>query len=358
MVSLVERSEIHSAGFNAIRIGIASPEQIRGWSHGQVTKPETINYRTLRPEKDGLFCERIFGPTKDFECFCGKYKKVRYKGLFCDRCGVEVTRSKVRRERMGHIVLAAPVAHIWFSKGIPSRLGMWLELSPRNLEIVLYFAQYIIIRVNEEERTDAIRQLKVDLDQTLAMNAAARDEGVQGIYNVFEETLQPSGSISIEKYDIPAGATVVVQEQQSFGKDQVLAQFPQESEKADGGTDVEIGEILASTDASGDVAVVLQIEESSITIAWVDQEAVAQAVDASKAVRQAIQDAGQQDQQDIQEYEFELSGLESVTPLQLLPESRYREMRIRYPGVVTAGMGAEAILDILGEKDLETLLVD
>ena len=116
--------------FNAIRISLASPEQIRTWSYGEVTKPETINYRTLRPEKDGLFCERIFGPTKDWECYCGKYKKIRYKGVICDRCGVEVARSKVRRERMGHINLAAPVAHIWFSKGTPSRLGLLLDLSP------------------------------------------------------------------------------------------------------------------------------------------------------------------------------------------------------------------------------------
>jgi len=130
--------------FNAIRIALASPEQIGTWSYGEVTKPETINYRTLRPEKDGLFCERIFGPTKDWECYCGKYKKIRYKGVICDRCGVEVARSKVRRERMGHIALAAPVAHIWFSKGIPSRLGLLLDMSPRNLERVLYFAQYLV----------------------------------------------------------------------------------------------------------------------------------------------------------------------------------------------------------------------
>ena len=136
--------------FNAVKIGIASPEQILNWSYGEVTKPETINYRTLRPEKDGLFCEKIFGPTKDWECYCGKYKKLRYKGVICDRCGVEVTRSKVRRERMGHIKLAAPVAHIWFAKGSPTRLGLLLDISPRNLERVLYFAQYIITSIDQE----------------------------------------------------------------------------------------------------------------------------------------------------------------------------------------------------------------
>mgnify|MGYP002563568720 CR=1 FL=1 len=133
------------AEFDAIQIGIASPEQIREWSYGEVKKPETINYRTLKPERDGLFCERIFGPTKDWECHCGKYKRIRYKGKICDRCGVEVTRSKVRRERMGHIELAAPVSHIWYFKGIPSRMGLILDISPRLLEQVLYFASYIVV---------------------------------------------------------------------------------------------------------------------------------------------------------------------------------------------------------------------
>ena len=130
--------------FDSIKIGLASPEQIRAWSYGEVKKPETINYRTLKPERDGLFCERIFGPTKDWECHCGKYKRIRFKGKVCDRCGVEVTRSKVRRERMGHIELAAPVSHIWYFKGIPSRISLMLDISPRNLEKVLYFASYIV----------------------------------------------------------------------------------------------------------------------------------------------------------------------------------------------------------------------
>ncbi|MCR5675517.1 MAG: DNA-directed RNA polymerase subunit beta' [Lachnospiraceae bacterium] len=137
--------------FDAIRIGLASPEKIREWSHGEVTKPETINYRTLKPERDGLFCERIFGPTKDWECHCGKYKKIRYKGVVCDRCGVEVTKSSVRRERMGHIELAAPVSHIWYFKGIPSRMGLILDLSPRVLEKVLYFASYIVLDPGETD---------------------------------------------------------------------------------------------------------------------------------------------------------------------------------------------------------------
>ena len=131
--------------FDAIKIGLASPEKILEWSHGEVTKPETINYRTLKPETDGLFCERIFGPSKDWECHCGKYKKIRYKGVICDKCGVEVTKASVRRERMGHIQLAAPVSHIWYFKGIPSRIGLMLDLSPRMLERVLYFASFIVL---------------------------------------------------------------------------------------------------------------------------------------------------------------------------------------------------------------------
>ena len=168
-----------TSDFNAIRISVASPEQIKSWSYGEVTKPETINYRTLRPEKDGLFCERIFGPTKDWECFCGKYKKIRYKGVICDRCGVEVARSKVRRERMAHIQLAAPVAHVWYSKGIPSRLGLLLDLSPRNLERVLYFAKYIITHVDEGLRSELIQSLKDSV--ALEEEAQAQIETVDGV---------------------------------------------------------------------------------------------------------------------------------------------------------------------------------
>ncbi len=146
--------------FSAIRISLASPDQIREWSKGEVTKPETINYRTLKPEKDGLFDERIFGPTKDWECYCGKYKRIRYKGIICDKCGVEVTRSKVRRERMGHIQLASPVSHIWYFKGTPSRLGILLDISPRNLERILYFALYIVTHVDEEARKRALAALE------------------------------------------------------------------------------------------------------------------------------------------------------------------------------------------------------
>jgi DNA-directed RNA polymerase subunit beta' len=184
-------SNIQEITYDAIKIGLASPEKIREWSKGEVRKPETINYRTLKPEKDGLFCERIFGPSKDWECHCGKYKKIRYKGVVCDRCGVEVTKASVRRERMGHIELAAPVSHIWYFKGIPSRMGLILDLSPRTLEKVLYFASYIVIDkgttdlqykqvLNEKERQEAIEKYGYNSFR-LGMGAEAIQELLQAI---------------------------------------------------------------------------------------------------------------------------------------------------------------------------------
>ena len=145
--------------FTGLKITLASPQIIKEWSYGEVTKPETINYRTLKPEKDGLFDERIFGPTKDWECYCGKYKRIRYRGIICDKCGVEVTQSKVRRERMGHITLAAPVAHVWFFKGAPSKLSLLLDMTPRSLESIIYFAQYLVLSINEEKREEVLATL-------------------------------------------------------------------------------------------------------------------------------------------------------------------------------------------------------
>lgn len=141
--------------FDGIRLKLASPDVIKQWSHGEVTKPETINYRTQKPEKDGLFCEKIFGPSKDWECYCGKYKKIRYKGIVCDKCGVEVTHSMVRRERMGHIELCSPTTHIWFLRGVPSRLGLVLDISVQSLEKVIYFASFIITKVDENLKSQA-----------------------------------------------------------------------------------------------------------------------------------------------------------------------------------------------------------
>ena len=165
--------------FDELRIGLASADDIRTWSYGEVKKPETINYRTLKPEKDGLFCEKIFGPTRDWECYCGKYKRVRFKGIICERCGVEVTRAKVRRERMGHIELAAPVTHIWYFKGVPSRLGYLLDLAPKDLEKVIYFAAYMITSVDEEGRHEALPSLEADLGVEKSKIAKRRDADIE-----------------------------------------------------------------------------------------------------------------------------------------------------------------------------------
>ncbi len=171
--------------FDSIRIGLASSKQIRDWSSGEVTKPETINYRTLKPERDGLFCERIFGPTKDWECYCGKYKRVRYKGIICERCGVEVTRQKVRRERMGHIDLAAPVSHIWFFKGVPSRIGYLLDIAPRELEKVLYFAASIVTAVDREKRQADLADLEDKVAGESERIYLDRDEALSGLDDRF-----------------------------------------------------------------------------------------------------------------------------------------------------------------------------
>src|SRR6201990_2124860 len=176
--------------FDAMRIGLASPEQIRACSFGEVKKPETINYRTLKPEKDGLFCERIFGPTKDWECYCGKYKRVRYKGIVCERCGVEVTRSKVRRERMGHVDLASPVSHIWFFKGVPSRIGYLIDMAPKELEKVLYFAASMVTWVDEEARDKDIGKLEKEVKKVVDSYEAEQQKRTQELNESLERRIK------------------------------------------------------------------------------------------------------------------------------------------------------------------------
>jgi DNA-directed RNA polymerase subunit beta' len=175
--------------FESLKVQIASPDVIRGWSFGEVTKPETINYRTLKAEKDGLFAENIFGPTKDFECFCGKYKRIRYRGVICDKCGVEVTQSKVRRERMGHITLSSPVAHIWFVKGAPSKLSLVLDLTMKNLEAVIYFASFLVIEIDEEEKKKALESLEKQLAQKQEESKANLDKAIEASEGTLKEKL-------------------------------------------------------------------------------------------------------------------------------------------------------------------------
>src|SRR5881394_1152663 len=187
--------------FDAIEIGLAASKQIRSWSSGEVTKPETINYRTLKPEKDGLFCERIFGPTKDWECYCGKYKRVRYKGIVCERCGVEVTRSKVRRERMGHVDLASPVSHIWFFKGVPSRIGYLIDMAPKELEKVLYFAASMITWVDVEAREKDVGKLEKEVKKVTDGYAAEQQKRTQELAESLERRVKYLEEGGQEKFD-------------------------------------------------------------------------------------------------------------------------------------------------------------
>jgi DNA-directed RNA polymerase subunit beta' len=195
--------------FDELRIGLATADEIRQWSHGEVKKPETINYRTLKPERDGLFCEKIFGPTRDWECYCGKYKRVRFKGIICERCGVEVTRSKVRRERMGHIELAAPVTHIWYFKGVPSRLGYLLDLAPKDLEKVIYFAAYMITHVDEEARHRDLPSLEGKIDVERKSMEQRRDADIEARAKKLEEdlaALEAEGAKADAKRKLKEGA--------------------------------------------------------------------------------------------------------------------------------------------------------
>jgi len=213
--------------FDAVRISLASPEQIRSWSYGEVTKPETINYRTLKPERDGLFCEKIFGPTKDFECYCGKYKKIRYKGVVCDKCGVEVIQARVRRERMGHIELACPVAHIWFAKGIPSRLGLLLNLSPRGLDRVLYFSHYIITSVDEEAHREAIKQLAENRLREIAERQEALEAKIAEMEQkqaTVEEVNQLRRTFAEERTQFEGSLYDELEQLKNLGKGRLLAE--------------------------------------------------------------------------------------------------------------------------------------
>src|SRR3989344_5842512 len=183
---------LDTTDFDSIVLRVASPDRIREWSYGEVTKPETINYRTGRSERNGLFDERIFGPEKDYECYCGKYRKIRYKGVVCDRCGVEVTKASVRRERMGHIKLATPCSHIWFLKGVPSRMGLLLDIPAQGLEKIIYFAAYVITSVNEEARQKALEEIETEFKQRTKGKTgedkeklkAARDRARQEVHSL------------------------------------------------------------------------------------------------------------------------------------------------------------------------------
>ncbi len=282
--------------FDRLRIGLASSEQIRQWSRGEVKKPETINYRTLKPEKDGLFCEKIFGPTKDWECYCGKYKRVRFKGIICERCGVEVTRAKVRRERMGHIELAAPVSHIWYFKGVPSRLGYLLDIAPKDLEKVLYFASYIITTVNEDDREADLDMLKGELDTDLA--------------NLEGEKAAEADSIEQER-------------------DRRVAVLKGEAEPDE-------GEIVDDAVPVADQIKRLETEAKR-DLSDLDEE--------FEDRRELLKDA--------------FDKFVKIAPKDLIAdETLFREMKVRYGNYFRGGMGAQAVKDLLERVNLDELAAE
>lgn len=357
--------------FNAIRISLASPEQILSWSYGEVTKPETINYRTLKPEKDGLFDERIFGPTKDFECYCGKYKRAKHKGIVCERCGVEVTRSKVRRERMGHIMLAAPVAHLWFFKGTPSRLGLLLDISPRSLERVLYFAQYIIIEVDEERKADLLAKIRAEFDQALearrqelaaaeaevnawrdaelnrlaaeleANNAEAerrRDETVR----ILEAEFAAARDLLREGLGRPAPAAVSFRGQALVGAGESVS----ESHLAELADAYRRELERAADEYRQDLERYRALYEAGV-------EQVLQEAGRRLGELQARFEAARAELEErLADKEDELRRLR---PRELLTEMEYAEFLEKYGDLFRAGMGAEAILEIVRRLDLDRL---
>ncbi len=360
-------------GIQKLRIGLASPEIIRSWSYGEVLEPETINYRRLRPEKDGLFCEAIFGPTRDYQCHCGKYKNIRYKGIVCDKCGVEVTRSAVRRERMGHIELAAPVAHLWFSRRIPSILGRLLDMSRRDLDRVLYFAQYIVTYVDEEARKRALEQL--DTRFTSGEGEVGEDfsEGIKSKETEREDRLKEleAQQHDVEtRYDeqIAADLEPVIKQGQRLEK--TLQESVDEAAKDDlifPETDVVIvkkGNKISTAHIANIQDVVKQrlteIEESLKEAKENELEHIK--LDVARVRAETSQEITQlRDNLDLaidsaqSEYKRLRDELLNMQPLIFLGEAEYRELRSRWGQVFQAEMGAEAFYDILKRLDLDAL---
>jgi len=360
----------------ALRINLASPETIRSWSYGEVLKPETINYRRLRPEKDGLFCEAIFGPSRDYQCYCGKYKNPRYKGIVCDKCGVEVTRSSVRRERMGHIDLATPVAHIWYTRRIPSYLGLLLDISRRNLDRVLYFAQYIVTFVDDDARQKALRRLMdeindSELEQANRINAQILEVKLGRDKKVAELQSRLKEIESKAEEQITSKLEPVIQEGQSLERQLTELSGKAAKKKIFFETaDVMIaekGEIIAPSHiASVQKAVKERLEEIEDEYKKqldMDREQLKMAIEQVKAEAEVSMDELRNQLEDQSTESHDLSGrmrdeLEELRPFTFLTESRYRELKSRWGQVFRADMGAEAFYDILRRIDLDKLSED
>lgn len=360
--------------FKSLRISLASPEKIRSWSYGEVTKPETINYRRLRPEKDGLFCEAIFGPTRDWQCYCGKYKNVRYKGIVCDKCGVEITRAAVRRERLGHIVLAAPVAHVWYTRRVPSYLGLLLNISRRNLDRVLYFAQYVITFVDEDARKRALKRLDEELEEaelrlgvenqtkidedTLEVREqiAAIEAKIESLHETYEDRLSAvsdevvSEAQLVEKRldnllneetseTITLGDVIIAEKGDKIGREHIVLVQEATTERLTS-RQKELEEEQESTEATLKRDVKLLNDEISIATDEIEDQMIVKLT----RLRQQAQSNHEQ--------------LESLSQMTFLNETDYRDLKVKFGNVFRASMGAEAFYEILKNMDLAKLSKD
>ncbi len=363
--------------FSALRISLASPDEMRSWSYGEVTKPETINYRRLRPEKDGLFCEAIFGPTRDWQCYCGKYKNVRYKGIVCDKCGVEVTRSSVRRERMGHIELAAPVAHVWYTRRVPSYMGMLVNISRRDLDRVLYFAQYIITGIDEEARQKALHRLEEELAQEqsrleketqaqidelereVAEKVAELEEGRQATHQALEEKLA-AATEGIVKEAQTLQMKIETRQGKAVRSDSPPLIFSPTEE-----TVVEAGEVIGREHL---VLLNRVVQEELSQIEGqirVEQDRVRISVEADiESLRHALEEEIKTLQpkltQEIEALRREADDdrtelMEDLAQMKLLDEAQYRALKAKWGQVFKSGMGAEAFYEILQAMDLDVM---
>ena len=359
--------------FSAIRIRLASPDQVRSWSYGEVAKPETINYRTLKPERDGLFCERIFGPTKDWECACGKYKRVRFRGIICDKCGVEVTRSRVRRERMGHIELAAPITHIWFLKGTPSRIGQVVDITPRDLEKIVYFASFIVSDLDEAARDGALGRADQDLaDRTEEIEESAALRLAEENRRLDEQTEQLDEQLSdeLKRLDVESQASVESINKETAGVRNLLAVVGQRKLEDDAklswrndpfvsAGDVPSADALTQLDTAAEAAI------ADVTVRFeAEKSGTRDRFNATKAVerRESEQAVARIEEEQALEvgdardfYEQRRKDLGTLELHQLLSEPRYQQLSHTCGDVFEAGIGAEAVRDLIANVDLDEL---
>ncbi|MCY3917733.1 MAG: DNA-directed RNA polymerase subunit beta' [Chloroflexi bacterium] len=359
--------------FSALRISLASPEQVRSWSYGEVTKPETINYRRLRPEMDGLFCERIFGPTRDWQCYCGKYKNIRYRGIICDKCGVEVTRSSVRRERMGHIELAAPVAHVWYTRRVPSYLGLLLDVSRRNLDRVLYFAQYVVTTVDEDARGKAVARIEKELqtkEQELAGEVEEQMSEIRGNRDQIAEEFDTKVVEIRQHYD-----TELARLSDEVMNEAQVAQTQVENLLGQGATaEIALGAASSVVVAQGETVSNDHISRIQTLVndylSGLQGETDALVQEEIQKISGAIDSANVDVDSTMNEHlkeleermlvlrasaEKQISELDELHVLQFLSESRYRELKSKFGNVFQANMGAEAFYEILSNLNLAKL---